>query len=281
MRSTEFMSPPSRGFDLLREAALSLARAHPNLAKLVNPRQTHAIAYTDSPLSSAGDAFARGPAVGAVLQDQRAGTGYLSDALEAPGFTLLVFDDDAAFADTLRRGLQQSDTAPPLPWRLLRIGAAGTQADIEDDADRSIAERHGARAGSVYLVRPDGHVAARWHRPRGRHGAPRAATCVCARRRCRRRRRTHERSGETALPDDARDRVYSACAQAITQAGPARESLFLARLALLLLEQVGDEAACRLAITDALHELPQPSLSALPDSQPMQSVQPVQGDPRP
>ena len=45
MRSTEFMSPPSRGFDLLREAALSLAGAHRGIAALINPRQTEAVRY--------------------------------------------------------------------------------------------------------------------------------------------------------------------------------------------------------------------------------------------
>lgn len=70
-----------------------------------------------------------------------------------------------------------------------------------------------------------------------------------------------------ALPADARDRLYAACAHAITEAGPACEALFLARLALLLMEQVGDEARCRRAIGDALHALSLPSLSAteLPD----------------
>jgi hypothetical protein len=64
-----------------------------------------------------------------------------------------------------------------------------------------------------------------------------------------------------ALPADARDRLYAACAHAITEAGPAREALFLARLALLLMEQVGDEARCRAALAEALHALPLPSLS--------------------
>ena len=68
--------------------------------------------------------------------------------------------------------------------------------------------------------------------------------------------------------DEARDRVYAQCAEAVSQAGPARESLLLARLALLLFEQVGDEAACRRAIFDALQELPQPSLSAWPPAAP-------------
>jgi hypothetical protein len=62
--------------------------------------------------------------------------------------------------------------------------------------------------------------------------------------------------------DTARDRVYTECARAISQAGEEREALFLARLALLLCERLGDEAVCLEAIADALHELPQPSLSA-------------------
>jgi hypothetical protein len=64
------------------------------------------------------------------------------------------------------------------------------------------------------------------------------------------------------LANDARDRVYAECARAITQAGAERESLFLARLTLLLFEAVGDEARCRAALSDALAELPVPSLSA-------------------
>lgn len=64
------------------------------------------------------------------------------------------------------------------------------------------------------------------------------------------------------LAPEARDRLYADCANAISEAGAARESLFLARLALLLFEQVGDEARCRAALADALHALPVPSLSA-------------------
>jgi hypothetical protein len=67
----------------------------------------------------------------------------------------------------------------------------------------------------------------------------------------------------TLMPG-ARDRLYAACARAITEAGEERESLFLARLTLLLFEQVGDEARCDAALADALRDLPQPSLSAAP-----------------
>lgn len=67
-----------------------------------------------------------------------------------------------------------------------------------------------------------------------------------------------------SLTPDARDRLYAECARAISEAGAQRESLFLARLALLLFEQVGDEARCRAALAHALDNLPVPSLSAAP-----------------
>ena len=65
-----------------------------------------------------------------------------------------------------------------------------------------------------------------------------------------------------SLPPDARDRLYAELAAAISGAGDDRESLFLARLALLLMERTADEAVCRQAIADALRDLPTPSLSA-------------------
>lgn len=63
------------------------------------------------------------------------------------------------------------------------------------------------------------------------------------------------------LPATARDRIYTQCANAISEAGLERESLFLARLALLLFEEVGDEARCQRALEQALQDLPEPSLS--------------------
>lgn len=67
---------------------------------------------------------------------------------------------------------------------------------------------------------------------------------------------------DTTWDAAARDRVYAACARAIGEATPARESLMLARLALLLFEALGDEAKALAAIDDALRDLPTPSLSA-------------------
>ena len=63
------------------------------------------------------------------------------------------------------------------------------------------------------------------------------------------------------LTPAARDALYRDCALAIDAVGRERESLFLARLALLLMEELGDEARCRRALEAAAHEVPAPSLS--------------------
>ena len=152
MRSTEFMSPPSRGFELLREAALSLAGDHPPIASLLNPRQTSALTYTGSPLSTRGDAFTAGPVEGAPLADRRLADGsHLTDRLHATGFTLLGLGACAPLARELSEAVSHDSRSVPLH-----------AVAIDDTA---AAAAYGAAPGAVYLVRPDGHVAARWHQP--------------------------------------------------------------------------------------------------------------------
>lgn len=148
-RSTEFMAPPSRGFSLMREAVLSLAGARPDIAALVNPRQTHAVAYADSALSSSSDAFDGGPAPGNVPDDAplhaTAGGPFLTDAT-GRHFTLLHFAHagDAPMA--------RVDSVVPL--RMVTVAA---------DANPDLCRTLQAHDGDAYLLRPDGHVCARWH----------------------------------------------------------------------------------------------------------------------
>jgi len=150
MRSTEFMSPPHRGFELMREACLSLAARHTGIARLINPRQTHAITYVDSPLSSAmcvdvaDDVLPLGaPLVDvSIAQDQ-----YLIDVLSPQGFTLLMahpWAQQSAFDAACA-------ASPWLPCRCVPI-------------DATVAAR--ARLGDMLtLVRPDGHICGRWRAP--------------------------------------------------------------------------------------------------------------------
>ncbi len=245
-RSTEFMSPPSRGFDVLREAVLSLAAEHRGIAELVNPRQTAAVAYTGSALSTAdADTWQGGPAPGEVLPEVpvAGAAGHVTEVV-GPGFVLLHFGTPPRELST--KGLCM------LPV-LAKANAAWPQALV--DADGRLAREFDAQDGSAYLLRPDGHVAARWKR------------CGDAALRAALRRAQGFEGAALDAPappgtGSARDRIYTRLAQGVSDAGASRETLYLARLALLLIERLGDESAAAQAIERALHTLPEPSLSA-------------------
>ncbi|MCL4183335.1 MAG: hypothetical protein KJ011_07790 [Burkholderiaceae bacterium] len=65
----------------------------------------------------------------------------------------------------------------------------------------------------------------------------------------------------TLLSDTDRDQIYRAACLAISAAGPDRERLYLARLALLLMDELGDAGRCLRAIEAAAADLPTPRMS--------------------
>jgi len=163
IKSTRFMSPPSRGHRLLRDAALALAVEHAFARRLLDPRQSQPYTYAGSPLSSVDeDGFASGPVVGATLANRRCeDVSFLLDHL-GPGFTLLYFSGDGEAPDEVRacsRGLAVGDDAA----RLVVIARhAAANAPVLLDGDGRLFAVHGAQAGSCYLIRPDRHVCGRW-----------------------------------------------------------------------------------------------------------------------
>jgi 3-(3-hydroxy-phenyl)propionate hydroxylase len=173
-KSTEFMAPPSFAFDLMRNAVLSLAVKHAGVRSLINPRQSSAITYSASPLNAAPGrsvAFAAGPVPGAVLPEcpvTLAGggephEGHLTDLVQ-PCFTAFYFAEEPTLPLDLR-GMAGTLAQRAIPFKLVpvtrHLGGAGSVHHGWDHTGR-LFPMYGAQPGTLYLVRPDGHVLARW-----------------------------------------------------------------------------------------------------------------------
>jgi 3-(3-hydroxy-phenyl)propionate hydroxylase len=179
-KSTEFMAPPSFAFELMRTAVLGLAARHPALASLINPRQTSAITYTDSPLNAATtQPCTTGPAAGAALFecplqwcDGRTTTPtHLTTLLHQPrrpGFTAFYFADTPTPPPPAAVALGERLAARAIGYQTLCLAAQrGTGAHPAfawDDTGR-LFPLYGAQPGHLMLVRPDGHVLGRWQHP--------------------------------------------------------------------------------------------------------------------
>jgi 3-(3-hydroxy-phenyl)propionate hydroxylase len=154
-KSTRFMTPPSRGWALMRDAALSLALDHPWAGALANPRQMTPYTYADSPAVAADPGgFGAGAGIGAMLPDAALDGGFLSERL-GRGFTLLCFGPPV-------RAEHADLTVLPLA------------------PDGAAAHRLGAPAGAAVLVRPDLHIAARWPRMPDATTVLRMLAAICA-----------------------------------------------------------------------------------------------------
>jgi 3-(3-hydroxy-phenyl)propionate hydroxylase len=141
-KSTRFMTPPTRGWRLAREAALSLSLKHEFPRSLANPRQMQPYTYSESALTPYPhrDAdFASGPISGSASPNAKLADGsYLLDHA-GDAMTAILFGDGFATAEqaTLLEQLRTLD----LRFVLLTIGQgseprAGEIADGNGDIVR-------------------------------------------------------------------------------------------------------------------------------------------------
>lgn len=167
-KSTRFMTPPTRGFRLLRDAVLSLSLSQPFVGPLYHWRTSRPHEYRHSALNSAGDdnaLFQAGPGHGAPPQNVKLGPDvHLLDHLGAV-FHLLCASTGEALPDAVQAVVAQA-RAQGLPLRVTAIGSAqpvaGADQTLADAAGR-VRQRWGLRGpGAAYLLRPDQHVCARW-----------------------------------------------------------------------------------------------------------------------
>lgn len=169
-KSTRFMTPPSKGFLLLRDAVLSLSLTQEFVRPLYHWRTSRPHAYEDSDLNSTCDdnaLFAEGLGHGAPPQNVRLGQDqFLLDYLGA-AFELLYFTNADALPEDLQASIARiQSTGMPLRVTAVRQHGASNVVGAQQtlfDPEGQVRQRYGVQhEGSAYLLRPDQHVCGRW-----------------------------------------------------------------------------------------------------------------------
>ena len=169
-RATDFITPKSEVSRLFRDAVLQLAKTHSFARTLVNsgrlsvPATLHASRLNTADV--AGDVFEGRMVPGAVAADAPLAHPDRADRTDAPGwllrsvgqgrFAALVFGDGVV-AEQSARAVAEAAFAADVEVTVLRVPL--------DSAHALATQRYDARDGTVYLLRPDQHLCARWRRP--------------------------------------------------------------------------------------------------------------------
>jgi len=170
-RSTDFITPKSRVSRTFRNAVLGLAKNHAFGRALVNSGRLSVPAFlTASRLNTPdADEFAGRMLPGAPMDDapvrEQGRDGWLLDKVRQ-SFVALYFADDPATLDKATAGALTALSADGIAVHPVVVarkpGAAAGGIPVLEDVRGIAAQRYDARPGTVYLLRPDQHVAARW-----------------------------------------------------------------------------------------------------------------------
>jgi 3-(3-hydroxy-phenyl)propionate hydroxylase len=169
-RATDFITPKSDISRVFRDAVLELANHHAFARTLVNsgrlsvPARLHgSVLNTPDADAFAGTMLPGAAAADAPVLHADATAGWLLRAL-GDAFTALVADDANfdVIAAELRAGAEGV-----VPLRIVRVvGAASSPVASRTttlvDRNGLVTQRYDLQPGTVYLLRPDQHVCARW-----------------------------------------------------------------------------------------------------------------------
>ncbi len=163
-RSTDFITPKSDAARAYRDAVLELAEHFPFARPLVNSgRLSRPAVLKDSKLNTPDlEAWDNGLVPGTPAMDapvRRDGAAdWLLRSISGPGFSLLLFDPPDRFPAQAFAALAEGG----MKVRPVFVTATEQPGALEDHMGLAAA-RYGAGPGSAILLRPDQHVAARWH----------------------------------------------------------------------------------------------------------------------
>ena len=169
-RATDFITPKSDTSRTFRDAVLALSQRYPFARRLVNSgRLSKPTTHKGSVLSTMDrDGFGGDMAPGAPAADAPVRIGgrsaWLLDHL-GDHFELLVFAPVAPqWLDELQRTLAGEVRVSLVVPRA--VDGESTEVRVIEDGDGLMQQRYDSGPGTVYLLRPDQHVAARWRAPR-------------------------------------------------------------------------------------------------------------------
>jgi 3-(3-hydroxy-phenyl)propionate hydroxylase len=170
-RSTDFITPKSKTSLTFRNAVLALARDHAFARALVNSGRLSVAAFlTESALNTPDTAaFASDMVPGAAMDDAPVLDGiqeaWLLDCVGKHFVALVHVSDPAALPEATEQSYKAlAQGAIPIDVVLVSPVAGDAPKGLRVLVDRAgrYAERYDSVAGTVYLVRPDQHVVARW-----------------------------------------------------------------------------------------------------------------------